>query len=269
MLGRKLLSVVLATMFMGTGILVMAQAGSVGNGAQPAQDPVSLDAFIERLNTDPDYEIFEESGFGAADKISDSLQEKIYAKVKVKLAIFTSDVRELALALEDYDYSGTALGNEASAGKMAVPIIEIDSSAVERIAALPGVIGIEEYVSPVPLVYDSSALDAIDAASGPGVNGIADYSSLERLPVFHHRADKAWDKGYTGIGVNVAIIDTGVDFAHPDLYGTQARVNDASSPYNGWPIAFDPASMAAYVTAVNANTSWDDTWYANTSEPKQ
>jgi len=37
------------------------------------------------------------------------------------------------------------------------------------------------------------------------------------LPVIE--ADKAWDEGVTGAGVRVAVLDTGIDYDHPDLFG--------------------------------------------------
>lgn len=77
----------------------------------------------------------------------------------------------------------------------------------------------------------------------------------------YHGINESWAKGYTGDGVNVAVVDTGVDFAHPDLTGTQAVVNDSSSPYNGWPIAYDPESMKTYIDSGET----EGTWYANTS----
>ncbi len=78
-------------------------------------------------------------------------------------------------------------------------------------------------------------------------------------------AQAAWDKGFTGEGVNIAIVDSGVDFGHPDLEGKQAVYEDG--PYAGWPIALDPRSMRNYY--YNGLTSWDNysdwwdyTWYA-------
>ncbi|MEN6371553.1 MAG: S8 family serine peptidase [Armatimonadota bacterium] len=59
-------------------------------------------------------------------------------------------------------------------------------------------------------------------------------------------ASAAWNAGYTGNGVKVAVIDEGIDICHPDLNGCQARVADPSSPYYGWPIVFDPYAMAYY-----------------------
>lgn len=59
-----------------------------------------------------------------------------------------------------------------------------------------------------------------------------------------HRVGEAHAAGYTGQGVIAAVIDTGVDFAHPDLQGTQARV--VGGPYDGWPFAYDTLSGANY-----------------------
>jgi hypothetical protein len=58
-----------------------------------------------------------------------------------------------------------------------------------------------------------------------------------------HRSALAWSNGYTGTGVRVMINDSGIDFCHPDLYGTWATVDDPGSPYHGWPMMFDSYSM--------------------------
>ena len=57
-----------------------------------------------------------------------------------------------------------------------------------------------------------------------------------------HKSSEAWKKGFEGNGVIVGVIDDGIDFAHPDLQGTTARVTDPDSPYYGWPMAFSQAS---------------------------
>lgn len=73
--------------------------------------------------------------------------------------------------------------------------------------------------------------------------------------------EQAWNHGYRGEGVKVAVMDTGIDFAHPDLYGKQARVENPSSPYHGWPICFDSLSMDTYFST----GSTKDTWYVDTT----
>ncbi|NUN95758.1 MAG: S8 family serine peptidase, partial [Candidatus Omnitrophica bacterium] len=57
---------------------------------------------------------------------------------------------------------------------------------------------------------------------------------------------EAWNMGVTGAGVKIGIMDTGVDFANPDLMGTQARVDNPGSVHHGWPIVFDGNSMYRY-----------------------
>ncbi|MDX9831200.1 MAG: S8 family serine peptidase [Anaerolineae bacterium] len=79
-------------------------------------------------------------------------------------------------------------------------------------------------------------------------------------------ASAAWAKGYTGAGVNIAIIDSGADFGHPDLEGRQATYE--SGPYAGWPIALDPRSMRNYyynglTSSDNYNDWFDYSWYAD------
>ena len=83
-----------------------------------------------------------------------------------------------------------------------------------------------------------------------------------------HESKLAWDKGYTGDGVTVADIDSGVDFCHPDLFGTWktysvtasrnitysvytqypfqlVSVRNYYSYYNGWPEMLSPFSNYA------------------------
>ncbi len=79
-----------------------------------------------------------------------------------------------------------------------------------------------------------------------------------------HNATAAHGMNISGDGVKVAVVDSGVDFAHPDLNGTQARVNDSSSPWNGWPIAFDPSSMSTWLSSGSAYPA-TTSWYSDTS----
>ncbi len=151
----------------------------------------------------------------------------------------------------------------------------------------------------------------------------------------HHGVQGAWAQGVNGSGVNVALIDTGIDLGHPDLIGTYATDNiyfdpvmgeivvqrgssqgvevanlaqdyvmdytikregtdmvefveyilypgngtiiftpplgsnmeitasyTPTSPYYGWPIAFDPVSMSNFLEQNHTK----DTWFANCTQ---
>ena len=79
-----------------------------------------------------------------------------------------------------------------------------------------------------------------------------------------HGANDAWEMGFSGEGLIVAVADTGVDFAHPDLNGTQARVGFQNSSYFGWPLMFDHNSMYTWMVDGKAYPE-SNTWYADTS----
>jgi uncharacterized repeat protein (TIGR01451 family) len=93
----------------------------------------------------------------------------------------------------------------------------------------------------------------------------------EVTPEGPHKAQAAWERGYRGEGVAVAVIDDGVDMAHPDLMGTQRIYNSVVAPqYNGWPMVMDPFTMRAYFYDLLFGTtyvsgSFGGTTYVDTS----
>src|SRR5437773_3523867 len=97
--------------------------------------------------------------------------------------------------------------------------------------------------------------DQYSTLSGPGPH------PLLRSAIDRHNFPAVWGQGYQGQGVNVAIVDQGLDFGHPDLNASYATEGNATSPYYRWPLAFDPKSMAAYL----ATGRTEGTSYANTS----
>jgi subtilisin family serine protease len=84
-------------------------------------------------------------------------------------------------------------------------------------------------------------------AFGDGRPDIRPADWFEVMPEGPHQAKDAWERGYTGEGVTVAVLDDGIDPAHPDLLGTQKIYSSTVRPqYNGWPYVFSPFSMLLY-----------------------
>ncbi|HSQ22297.1 MAG TPA: S8 family serine peptidase, partial [Coriobacteriia bacterium] len=107
-----------------------------------------------------------------------------------------------------------------------------------------------------------AADDPIDYEGGAGT-GYVDVS-----PVGHDSVG-AWEQGYRGEGVKVAVADDSCDFAHPDLMGTHAVIDDPTSPYDGWPQAFDPFSLLLYAYDSFYGDSYvadGSTWFSDTAD---
>jgi subtilisin family serine protease len=92
----------------------------------------------------------------------------------------------------------------------------VDDAAASRSAANPGGAGARN----------------VQPAGPSGLDGWFDVRD-------GHRAQEAWDLGFRGEGVRVAVLDEVVDFSHPDLAGTWALL-PPGHPYAGWPQVFDP-----------------------------
>jgi len=69
---------------------------------------------------------------------------------------------------------------------------------------------------------DISGAEAMELLNVPGVSAVHP-NKLVRATLMDSigliRADNAWDAGFTGTGTTIAVIDTGVDYTHPDLGG--------------------------------------------------
>ena len=90
------------------------------------------------------------------------------------------------------------------------------------------------------LAYADEELDGrFEALTGSP--GIITPSDADEIVI--HSADQAHALGFNGTGVRIAIIDTGVDLTHPDLFNVSARVTDPASPYFLHPINYLSGSL--------------------------
>ncbi len=249
-----------------------------------------------------------ESPTNLMGKIAPDLQDAAFDPQKglVPVIIHTDNVPALGKALE-------ALGARVVAnvdgeirdrpfvarawGAVGTPTsiqVQLPQSALVEVAKLPYVLYVDtKSVGTTMLPEDPASTEERDAflafkdrlstqekfAAGPMSSGGAGVSPTSWAVAREHKAYDAWQLGFQGTGVNVAIVDTGEDLSHPALEGRYAVEQNPASPWYGSPIMFHPASMEGLMgngwwTAssdldrlplpfwLSANDG--DSWYSNT-----
>lgn len=83
--------------------------------------------------------------------------------------------------------------------------ITIPANEIPKLADIPGVKSIHENSIWYPVPLETTSME--------------DGAPFEINPIKQIGADLAWEKGLTGEGLKVGVIDTGVDYKHPDLAG--------------------------------------------------
>ncbi|MDZ5473915.1 S8 family serine peptidase [Bacillus sp. 31A1R] len=85
--------------------------------------------------------------------------------------------------------------------------LEVPANEIPNLLATPGVKAVYPNVE-YQVTSDTQSIDS----------ELFSPTMLASAP--HIGSNKAWDAGYTGEGVTVAVIDTGTDYTHPDLEGS-------------------------------------------------
>ncbi|MCU0859057.1 MAG: S8 family serine peptidase [Thermoplasmata archaeon] len=227
---RACLSLLLMLCVVGTSFVVLATpasaqtsayTGSTGTDAALVGETVEQETYLT-----PEMKI---------DSVTRSAMKTATGDILVY--VFVSDK---AAANEFLASAGLpTIGKKEFEGLSTIQLMSLDAKEIELLAEEPSVSRIMIYEKPLP---DSASLDeAIDNSIEAAPPATDDYD----VDVVHTATD-AWDAGWTGDGVTVAVVDTGFDMAHPDLQGQQARYT--SGNYSGWPMAYDDvgAMMWAY-----------------------
>lgn len=105
--------------------------------------------------------------------------------------------------------------------------VELPGNEIMKLAAIPGVKAVYPNVHYTAEVI--SAEEISEEAFSPAMMNSAPFIG----------ANEAWETGYTGEGVTVAVIDTGVDYTHPDLV-------HAFGDYKGWDFVDDDQDPQEY-----------------------
>ncbi|RRJ61678.1 hypothetical protein EHV15_00835 [Paenibacillus oralis] len=105
--------------------------------------------------------------------------------------------------------------------------ITIPANEIPKLADIPGVKSIHENSTWYPIPLETTTIE--------------EGAAFEVNPLKQIGADLAWESGITGEGLKVGVIDTGVDYKHPDLAGAYKGGYDSfyndDDPYEEPPIA--------------------------------
>ncbi|GIP09863.1 hypothetical protein J1TS5_20330 [Paenibacillus macerans] len=107
--------------------------------------------------------------------------------------------------------------------------ITIPANEIPKLADIPGIKSIHENSTWYPVPLETAAIE--------------EGAPFEINPIKQIGADLAWEKGLTGKGLKVGVIDTGVDYLHPDIAGAYKGGYDSfyndNDPYEEPPIPIE------------------------------
>ena len=206
--------------------------------------------------------------------ISTPLQEimkKTGEDDKIWVYVVTDDVRSFRKSLDELGVKTPMATNVNAKGPSPIRVflMQLNTRQILTLSKSPGVLNI--FHRPTPQFQDVPQFERMMMEGNTGnvlnpmnVNVRGIYQTL------HHGAQDAWSEGIMGSNVTIAIVDTGVDFAQPNLYGSWLVESNASSPYYGWPVVYDPWSVYLYVvynlTGMDAYSyTGVPSWFVNTS----
>ncbi|MFQ5907303.1 MAG: S8 family serine peptidase [Thermoplasmata archaeon] len=164
------------------------------------------------------------------------------------------------LSLEDRALGAISFRNGGLDGSPVTQRVWVPNAALAEISSLPGVLFIGRpprvAVDTIPRLdvglMDSDYTDIVQSLREQGIRP-TNYPSI----VEHKSLDVQNTFGITGDGINIALVDTTVDFNQPNLVGQWATVTNASSPYFGWPILLDSGTILFNLELWSVSSDFD------------
>lgn len=165
---------------------------------------------------------------------SSSAEAKVEAQVQLEQQTFIRSLSTKNITheiSEQYSYAFNGVS------------MEIDGSKIEALLDLPGVLGV--YPDLEVTVGPKGEVNPYMKDTGPFIG-----------------APEVWDLGYTGKGIKVGVIDTGIDYVHPvlkDAYkGGYDFVDNDNDPYETTPLDWENDPSDPPQVDDRGSTYWTD-----------
>ncbi|RIX50059.1 serine protease [Paenibacillus nanensis] len=146
------------------------------------------------------------SGLSARNGLSAQIEEASTTAIATEQSAVMTNAKKMGISLSVQRRFNTVL----NAMEVTLP-----ANQIPELASIPGVVSIYENRTYYALPVDNT-----------------DEAGYEMEPLEQIGVDQAWLEGLTGEGLKVGVIDTGVDYLHPDLAGAYKGGYDSYSNDN-------------------------------------